>query len=388
MKVCIVSLHLSAYFDPAPRAKYGGAEVQAAFVARALKDRGIDVSLLVADLPGDINLPYPAQNAFRSGDGPPVLRFFHPRMTGIYSALERADADVYYQRNCGMITALVADYASRHGRAFIYGAGSDTDFSYRTVLIDGLRDRLMFMHGLRRADGVVAQNGVQLEAAQSMGLRAVSIPNGVLPAERRSRNGDGPVVWAGSLRLVKQPDIFIELARRFPAREFVMIGGGTSTEVEYGAQTEKMARTVPNLRLTGWLPNSEVVREISRASLVVNTSKVEGFPNVYLEAWNFGVPVVGFNDVDGLLAREGLGALCANIDELEYSVRALLEDPSAMQRASTRARDLVAQRFSPAVLGPRYVRFFENVLAGEAARQHDILPGDQPMPAEPLPAED
>src|SRR5512147_1291460 len=102
MKVCIVSLNLATYFDPTPRAKYGGAEVQAAFVARALRDQGVDVSLVVADLPSDVPVPYPVENAFRSHDGFPVLRFFHPRMTGINEALERADADVYYQRNAGM----------------------------------------------------------------------------------------------------------------------------------------------------------------------------------------------------------------------------------------------------------------------------------------------
>src|SRR5512147_715377 len=103
MKVCIVSLNLATYFDPTPRAKYGGAEVQAAFVARALKDQGVDVSLVVANLPADVRIPYPTENAFQSSDGLPVLRFFHPRMTGIHDALARADADIYYQRNAGMV---------------------------------------------------------------------------------------------------------------------------------------------------------------------------------------------------------------------------------------------------------------------------------------------
>jgi hypothetical protein len=46
MRVCIVSLNITSYFDSTPRAKYGGAEVQAGFVARALKDQGVDVSLV------------------------------------------------------------------------------------------------------------------------------------------------------------------------------------------------------------------------------------------------------------------------------------------------------------------------------------------------------
>jgi glycosyltransferase involved in cell wall biosynthesis len=362
MKVCVVSLNLAAYFDTTPRSRYGGAEVQAAFVARALKDQGLDVSLVVADLPADIRIPYPTQSAFRAADGLPVLRFFHPRMTGINDALARADADIYYQRNAGMLTGLVAHFARKHGRLFVYGAGSDTDFSFRDVLINGVRDRVLFTYGLRRANGVVVQNNAQLEVAKrSLIAPVMAISNGVLPVDHGVANTSGPILWAGGLRPVKRPNLFIELARRFPERQFVMVGGSTTTEVAYATETEQKAHAAPNLRLTGWLPNSDVIREIARASVVVNTSVVEGFPNVYLEAWNHGVPVVSFNDVDGLLANEKLGALCTDIDDMEKRLRELIENEGAMRAASERARRVVAERFSPAVLGPKYASFFESL---------------------------
>src|SRR5262245_52726696 len=362
MKVCVVSQHLAAYFDTTPRSKYGGAEVQAAFVSRALRDQGLDVSLVVADLPADVRIPYPVENAFRSDQGLPVVRFFHPRMTGINDALARANADIYYQRNCGMVTGLVAHFARKHGRRFVYGAGSDTDFSFRDVLIDGFRDKTMFMYGLRRAHGIVVQNDAQYAMAQeSLRTPVVQISNGVLPVENAHVDLNGPILWAGSLRSVKRPGLFIELARRFPNRQFVMAGGSTTTEVDHAAATEREARTVENIRMTGWLPHSDVIREIAKASVVVNTSVVEGFPNVYLEAWNHGVPVVSFNDVNGLLANEKLGALCTDLDDMEKKLRALIENPDAMRTAGERARRVVSERFSPAVLGPKYLSFFESL---------------------------
>ncbi|HET6463767.1 MAG TPA: glycosyltransferase family 4 protein [Candidatus Krumholzibacteria bacterium] len=362
MKVCVVSLNLAAYFDTTPRSKYGGAEVQAAFVARALRDQGVDVSLVVADLPADVRVPYPVESAFQSGAGLPVLRFFHPRMTGINDALARANADIYYQRNAGMLTGLVAHFARQHGRRFVYGAGSDTDFSFRDVLIEGFRDKTMYMYGLRRAHGVVVQNNAQLEVAQrSLRMPVAAISNGVLPVESAQADINGPVLWAGALRPVKRPGLFIELARRFPNREFVIVGGSTTTEVDHAAATEREARTVPNMRLTGWLPNSDVIREIAKASVVVNTSVVEGFPNVYLEAWNHGVPVVSFNDVNGLLANEKLGALCTDLDDMERRLRTLIEDPDEIRAAGARAKRIINERFSPAVLGPKYVSFLESL---------------------------
>jgi glycosyltransferase involved in cell wall biosynthesis len=364
MKVCIVSLNLAAYYDTHPRWKYGGAEVQAAFVARALKDHGVDVHLVVADLPDGDRIPYPTESAFRSDAGLPVLRFFHPRMSGINDALARADADIYYQRNAGMVTGLTAHFARQRGRTFVYGAGSDTDFSFRRVLIEGVRDRVIFTYGLRRAHGVVVQNTAQLAVAkESLSVPVIAIPNGVLPVERMTADPGGPILWAGGLRAVKRPNLFLELARRIPSREFVIVGGSTTTERDYAAATEAEARKVPNVRLTGWLPHSEVIPEIARASVVINTSVVEGFPNVYLEAWNHGVPVVSFTDVDGMLASGQLGALCTDFDDMEKKLRALIEDPAAMRAAGERARRVVAELFSPTVLGPRYVRFFEALLA-------------------------
>lgn len=364
MKICIVSLNLAAYFDPHPRSRYGGAEVQAAFVASALRQAGQDVRLVVADLPEGAAPPYPTTNAFRTGEGLPVLRFFHPRMSGIMRALEAADADVYYQRNAGMVTGLTAHYCRKRGRTFVYGAGSDVDFSFRHVLIEGFRDRVMYHYGLRHARGVIVQNDSQLRLGQSTLKGPVRmIPNGVLPATRAQGGNDGTILWAGGLRPVKRPDLFLELARRLPDRRFVIVGGSTTTERDYAAAIEKEAARVPNLRLTGWQPHSEVIREIERASLVVNTSVVEGFPNVYLEAWNHGVPVVSFNDVDGLIGREGLGALCTGIDDLEEKTRALIGDRARMEEIGARAKRMVAERFSPAVLGPRYVEFFESLLA-------------------------
>lgn len=370
MKICIISLNLAAYFDTTPRSRYGGAEVQAAFVANALASSGQNVSLVVADLPEDVAIPYPALSAFRTGDGIPGIRFLHPRMSGILDALERADADVYYQRNAGMVTGLTAHFCGRHDRVFAYGAGSDTDFSFRGVLIEGLRDRVLFRHGLRRADGIVVQNESQLRLSKAVLTGAVEmIPNGVLPSTRPFTNEAGPILWAGGLRPVKRPDLFIELARRIPERKFVMVGGGTTTERDYAVATEKSAVGIPNLTLTGWLPHSEVIRHIERASLVVNTSVVEGFPNVYLEAWNTGLPVVSFNDVDGMIEREQLGAIVADVAHMETAIRSLMDDAGRLRAIRENTRRVVSERFSPSVLGPRYVDFFERLVRGRGSRR-------------------
>jgi len=364
MKICIVSLHITPYYQKTPGAKYGGAEVQAALLARAFSSAGHDVSLVVAGTGGEHDIPYPTEIAYRAGQGVPGLRFFHPWLTGTLRALERADADVYHQHCAGMVTGITALFCRRNGRVFVYGAGSDTDFSFRSVRIKGLRDKVLYRLGLGLATGIVAQNRQQMELCRrTMDKPVRVIPSGVHPRGGVVAGERDAVIWVGGLRRVKRPDLFIELARRLPEHQFVMIGGGTGTEEEYARGIEHAARGVPNLRLTGWLPHSEVLDHTARALLLVNTSVVEGFPNAYLEAWNHAVPIVSFNDVDDLIRDQGLGAICRDLDDMVSHVDSLLSDDRERDAMGARARSLVEQRFSASVLGPQYVSFYEELLS-------------------------
>src|SRR5690554_6564241 len=101
----------------------GGAEVQMVTLATAVAARGYPVSMLCLDhgqaaedtIRGVRIIRMHAPNA-----GWPVVRYLHPRLTGLWAAMRRADADVYYQRASGATTGFVAAFARRHGRASIF----------------------------------------------------------------------------------------------------------------------------------------------------------------------------------------------------------------------------------------------------------------------------
>ncbi len=365
MKICIVSLNIVPFFDGDSGKQFGGAETQAAFVAGALRLAGHEVTLVVSDLKDPARVPYPAENAFDSGDGVPGLRFFHPRWTGIMNALERADADVYYQRNAGMVTGMTAIFCRKHGRVFVYGAGSDTDFSPRDVRIRGLRDRTLFAYGLRASRGFVVQNERQAEAAgRRFDIPIRLIPNGVVPVEHTRPVVTGKVAWIGALREIKQPDMVLEIARRLPDVRFTIVGGGLSGESETPQRIERDAADLQNVELTGRLPYKEVAKVLAGTSLLLNTSSIEGFPNTYLEAWNQGVPVVTFNDVDDLIRESGVGRVCGSLEDMVEAVRTIACNPEILQDMSGRARAIVRERFSPETLGAAYVEFFQSLASG------------------------
>lgn len=362
MKVCVVSTNIVPYFRGD---MFGGAERQAAVILKALDKRGVDCTLVTSDLSKNVELPYRAENAYYSSDGVPILRFFTPRMTGILRALERVDADVYYQRNAGMITGVVAWFCRRNNRVFVYGAGSDQEFDKKKA-IPGFRDRTMFFYGLRKADAVVVQNQAQQDALRAMlDLPSVIIPNGVEshPPEQKTDT----VLWIGGLTTIKRPDVFLSVVKELPDVEFSIVGGPSGGEVSFGRHIQERAAKIPNLTVVGRLAPDEARRHVSRAALLVNTSAVEGFPNAFLEAWDAATPVVSFVDVDGLISRYEVGKVCADESEMIRAIRELMQDSDRRAAMGSRATQLVRDQFSSDTLGECYMSFFADLLKTHAA---------------------
>ena len=112
MKICLVGLDNLPVLAPEHRQHpIGGESVQQTLLGRALARRGHYVSMVVADhgqVDGAEWEGIRVFKAYRPDAGIPVLRFIHPRWTGMWSALARADADLYYTSCAGMQVGLLA----------------------------------------------------------------------------------------------------------------------------------------------------------------------------------------------------------------------------------------------------------------------------------------
>ena len=144
-----------------------------------------------------------------------------------------------------------------------------------------------------------------------------------------------------------------------------MLGGDFPSEPAFSARIREEAAKLPNVTMMGRRPHDEVAAVLARAALLVNTSAVEGFPNAYLEAWSQGVPVVTFNDIDGIIKNAGVGVVVNSLDEMVASVRALA-DESARRPLCEAARRYIQERFSPERLGAVYTEFFSSLRQGAA----------------------
>jgi glycosyltransferase involved in cell wall biosynthesis len=79
---------------------------------------------------------------------------------------------------------------------------------------------------------------------------------------------------------VKQPELFLKLAEAIPEARFQMIGGHSSNQ-EYCDRIRDVVGRISNLEFLGVVPFDEIDEYFNRASILVNTSMFEGFPNAF-----------------------------------------------------------------------------------------------------------
>jgi glycosyltransferase involved in cell wall biosynthesis len=322
----------------------GGAELQQTVIATALARRGYRVSMLCLDYgqpDGAVVDGVTVYKLYRPEEGLPVLRFLHPRTTKVWSAMKRVNADVYYQRCAAYLTGYVAAFCARNGKRSIYAGASDPDFIPGQQDIAYARDRFIFEYGLKRVDRVIVQNPEQERLLrQNFDRESVLIPNCFTAPAGASADPRGYVLWVASLRTSKRPDVLFEMARRMPQHRFVMIGGADPDPAgqEFGRRVREEAATLPNLEYKGFLPFAEADRHFDGARLVINTSKYEGFPNTFLQAWSRGVPTVAFVDTGSRRDGEPVYPVARDMEDACVQVDRLMADDLAWRAASQRVR--------------------------------------------------
>lgn len=339
--ICFVSPYIySALVNDGKLAAVGGAEVQQALIAKLLVRDGFRVTVLTRDF---------GQPAIQIIDGlelhklpsigargVPGLRWMVPRLTDIESSLSGLAPDFIYLRCASAYLAPVVRYAKRAGATTIFAGASDYDFSNRRSPHMTIRDWALFRWGLKRADIVLGQNLHQVQEARvNLGIAARLCPNFFSDGAVEAVDFAGPVIWVGAMGRGKRPDLFLDLVERLPAINFEMVGGPVMDDGGAAAfeSLKGRASSLPNLVFRGFVPPQEVSEIFDRASLLVNTSPVEGFPNTFLQSWIRGVPTVSFvrpqvdSDESGTIA-------CETLEEMGKAIVRLKSDYDDWHRRS------------------------------------------------------
>jgi glycosyltransferase involved in cell wall biosynthesis len=382
VKICLVGFHnLPVLAREYRQHSIGGESVQQTLLGRALARRGHEVSMVVGDYGQRDGAKWEAIRVFKSyraEAGMPVLRFIHPRWTGMWSALARADADLYYTSCAGMHVGLVGLFCRRFQRRFVFRTASDPDCdkSRVGVLVRFARDRWLYAQGLRRTHAILVQSASQAESL-ARSYRLPSRVAGMLVEEAQpAAVRDIDVLWVANIKRVKRPDRILDVAAKLPTTTIHMVGGHMPGEDDLFHDITRTVALTHNVVFHGRLPYRDANELYGRARVLVNTSDVEGFPNAYLQAWVRGVPVVTLIDPDGVIEREGLGIAARSSDDITGAIASLLADPPAWKAASERCRSFMAREYGEDKILAGYVNTFEEVMRMNATEVGMIPSGE------------
>jgi glycosyltransferase involved in cell wall biosynthesis len=405
LRVCFVAGNLYPLLAnrtdlPAP----GGAEVQQLAVATELARRGVEVSYVTEDYGQGPECVLGGSRVHAYAFGRNKLR----QGVTLWRALDRAGADVYYVRGAPRFLALLLAHGRLARRPLVLGMSTNQMAHPRRAAGLSPAEHLAWRRALSGAFAVVAQTESQRALLlRNYGLRnAVVIPNGAPPVpapdapgtgsrspgvpanatgvpantpgvlENGSRaptaipdgepRGDGGprtrVVWIAAVLPYKGIERLFDLAGLCPALRFEVIGGAARGEEAYHDAMRARASGIANILWRGPVPHRDLDAALAGALALVNTTvpwrgvpDLEGFPNVYLEAWRNGVPTLTLdNDPDEVICRSGLGFHSPSLDRMALDLESLAGDPSrraamgeAAQAHVARAHDMgrVAQAY-------------------------------------------
>jgi glycosyltransferase involved in cell wall biosynthesis len=368
-KICFVGTDNYPVLNPSMgNVRIGGESVQQTLLARQFAGSGYDVSMIVKDYgqpDGEVIDGIKVFKTYRPQAGLPFLRFVHPRATSVFKALQKADADVYYQSCAGAQTGFVAWHSRRNKKKFIFRVASDTDCIPGKQLIGFWRDRKLYEYGLKRADLILVQSQHQIELlTRYYKLNSVFVnmivesppPNPVFAK-------DIDVLWVSNMRPLKRPEFLFEIALSLPQCRFVMIGGPATDSEHYFRETKKRAKSIRNLEFLGPVPYSDVNDYFATAKVFVNTSDIEGFPNTFLQAWIHGTPVVSFFDPDNIIEKKGLGFSPADLEEMIHIVDELILNENKRIEMSRRVREYALENYSPQAVLKRHIEVFSEAFS-------------------------
>jgi glycosyltransferase involved in cell wall biosynthesis len=350
----------------------GGAAFQASEVARGLAMHGMRVAHIV----------YPVKQPAKLGPGFELVEreIYLFRRAGLlttlrdalatWTALRRADAAVYIVRGFEGYVLVAALFTALRRRRFIFSGSSDLDFDIQKRALGRLRT-VLYRWAIRSADAVVVQTEQQQRlAARALtpGRRPTLISSFAKPARRPS--GDRlAFVWIGRLVDYKRPLDFVRLAEEVPEGQFRMVCMETvGTDRELRAAIHSRADRLANLEILGSRPPDQLLQLIERSVAVVSTSDAEGMPNVFLEAWSRGTPVLTLRfDPDGIVRSRLLGvAAMGEWADFVNGARSLLADAGLRARIAENALRYVSEVHSPEAVASRWSELVRDVQAGEA----------------------
>ncbi len=241
-----------------------------------------------------------------------------------------------------------------HGVSFLR---QDISYLKRNIFI--FLEKLAYRFG----GVVVACSKSEAEFIKSHGIPAIYIYNGF----QCQNVGQSPVrkkekvkiVTVGRITYQKNPYLFREIASKFLDEhnvEFIWIGDGEL----------KSALNLPNISITGWISQKDVLNLLSNADIYLSTSLWEGLPLSVLQAMCAGLPLILHQCIGNIdLVKDNYnGYSFKNIDEAVAKIRELIRNSKKREEFGANSYKLLLDKFNLKQMVEGYKKLYTKISQG------------------------
>ena len=206
-------------------------------------------------------------------------------------------------------------------------------------------------------------SAVKASLEREYGLPSEVVPTGVdtkfyTPAWERPANPRVRVLFVGSLRPFKGPQVVLRAAAQHPTADFVIVGEGImAAELEVRVREEGLT----NVEFERGLKPPALREQYRRADIFLFPSRWEGSPKVILEAAACGLPVIARMDYKPETVVDGeTGFLGSSDDEVLDHLAKLVANPE-LRRVMGRASRAHSEQFDWDLITRRWEKIFERL---------------------------
>ncbi|MEX2584911.1 MAG: glycosyltransferase family 4 protein [Balneolaceae bacterium] len=364
MKIVIVNKHLED--------KTGGSELQCDVIARELSRRGHEVFYLAMKSSGVDDGALPYRVVPLTGDEPDVIA----------DAIQYLAPDLVYWRYNTYGLKRTLRQLRKAGIPVIFSVSDRNDLRrFRFDLLipsldpgKTLSNWQRFWQKLNNYKGLFLASGIANQCKEFMGLvdpvPEIYFPNSMLD---RSEPFEWPkpyCAWVANLKDRKQPEAFIRLVeawnRRNPDAEIDFLMAGEIQDRSYEWIRDK-DRLPENLHYLGELPAEKANGLIAGSLMLVHTCRPEGFPNIFIQSWYYGRPVVSLSyDPDRFLKQERIGYHSISESRFLEDVSRLIEQPDLREEMGERAARFARKQFNAETNIGRLEAFMQELAGGRS----------------------
>jgi glycosyltransferase involved in cell wall biosynthesis len=323
----------------------GGAELMQVLVGNELAKKGYDISFITLNEKGETKKDFEKITIIKTYSPNKNINDFKKARV-LWQTLRKCNSEIYIQS--GGVPGIIALYCFLLRKKYIKWMASDRNVLLKGIEKTSLYTKISHYLDIKLAYLIIAQNNFQKQTIEKKFHKQcliiknpIPIPNNAVSTEDNTER-ENNVLWVGTIRSIKQPEVYLRIAQMLPMYKFKMIGGRDDIHPEFYDIIQKQAKEIPNLEFIGFIPYNKIKKYYREACVFVNTSLAEGFPNTFLEAGINYRPIVSLHvDPDEIICNNQLGFHSKSVEQMIIDIDTLMKNSSLRSEMGKNARKYI-----------------------------------------------